>query len=147
MINLTRSQINLPSLTYFNMNGNQLTEIPSLLQYIPNLKQIHLHMNKVTSLNVLCRDRFKHLEVLDIGGNKVTELPVAFVKLLPELTQLVIINNDLQKLPNMLGLHKKIKNISVEGNPLRSIRRPIIAKGSAGILQYLGDRYIEANDK
>lgn len=46
----------------------------------------------------------------------------------------------------MLGLHKKLKNVSVEGNPLKSIRRPIIAKGSAGILAYLGDRYIEEND-
>ena len=46
----------------------------------------------------------------------------------------------------MLGLHKRLKNVSVEGNPLKSIRRPIIAKGSAGILAYLGDRYIEEND-
>ena len=46
----------------------------------------------------------------------------------------------------MLGLHKKLKNVSVEGNPLKSIRRPNIAKGSAGILAYLGDRYIEEND-
>jgi len=46
----------------------------------------------------------------------------------------------------MLGLHKKLKNVSVEGNPLKSIRRQIIAKGSAGILAYLGDRYIEEND-
>jgi hypothetical protein len=46
----------------------------------------------------------------------------------------------------MLGLHKKLKNVSVEGNPLKSIRRPVIAKGSAGILAYLGDRYIEEND-
>jgi hypothetical protein len=46
----------------------------------------------------------------------------------------------------MLGLHKKLKNVSVEGNPLKSIRRPIIAKGAAGILAYLGDRYIEEND-
>lgn len=57
-----------------------------------------------------------------------------------------MINNDCQKLPNMLGLHKKLKNVSVEGNPLKSIRRPIIAKGAAGILAYLGDRYIEEND-
>jgi len=47
----------------------------------------------------------------------------------------------------MLGLHKKLKNVSVEGNPLKAIRRPIIARGSAGILAYLADRYIEVNDK
>jgi len=104
-------------------------------------------MNRITSLNPLCRDRFKSLEVIDIGGNKVADLPVALIKFLSELTQLVLVNNDLQRLPNMLGLHKKLKNVSVEGNPLKAIRRPIIARGSVGILAYLADRYIEVNDK
>lgn len=74
--------VRLESLTYINLNGNQLSEIPKLLQYVPNLAQLHMHMNKVSSLNVLCRDRFNSLEVLDLGGNKVTEVPVAFVKML-----------------------------------------------------------------
>lgn len=46
----------------------------------------------------------------------------------------------------MIGKHKTIKNIQVDGNPLKSIRRPIIARGSAGILQYLEDRFIEGTD-
>ena len=103
-------------------------------------------MNKVTSVNILCRDRFNSLEVIDLGGNKLTDIPIAFVKFLQNLTQLILINNDIQKLPNILGQHSKIKNISVDGNPLKSIRRPIIAKGSAGILAYLADRYIAEND-
>jgi len=41
-----------------------------------------MHMNKVSSLNILCRDRFNSLEVIDLGGNKVAEVPVAFVKML-----------------------------------------------------------------
>lgn len=28
---------NLQSLTYINLNGNQLSEIPKVLQYVPNL--------------------------------------------------------------------------------------------------------------
>ena len=55
-------------------------------------------------------------------------------------------NNDIQRLPNLIGRHKTIKNIQVDGNPLKSIRRPIIARGSAGILQYLEDRFIEGTD-
>jgi Leucine-rich repeat (LRR) protein len=74
--------VKLDSLTYINLNGNQLSEIPKLLQFVPNLAQLHMHMNKVSSLNVLCRDRFNSLEVLDLGGNKVAEVPVAFVKML-----------------------------------------------------------------
>lgn len=74
--------VRLDSLTYINLNGNQLSEIPKLLQFVPNLAQLHMHMNKVVSLNVLCRDRFNSLEVLDLGGNKIAEVPVAFVKML-----------------------------------------------------------------
>ena len=55
-------------------------------------------------------------------------------------------NNDIQRLPNLIGQHKTTKNIQVDGNPLKSIRRPIIARGSAGILQYLEDRFIEGTD-
>lgn len=74
--------VRLDSLTYINLNGNQLSEIPKLLQFVPNLAQLHMHMNKVSSLNILCRDRFNSLEVIDLGGNKVAEVPVAFVKML-----------------------------------------------------------------
>ena len=52
-------------------------------------------MNKVVSLNVLCRDKFNSLEVIDFGGNKIGEVPVAFVKFLQNLTQLILINNDI----------------------------------------------------
>jgi hypothetical protein len=45
----------------------------------------------------------------------------------------------------LIGHHKKLKNIQVDGNPLKSIRRPIIARGSQGILQYLADRYTDAD--
>jgi hypothetical protein len=46
----------------------------------------------------------------------------------------------------LLGLHKKLKNIQVEGNPLKSIRRAIIEKGSQGILKYLSERFNQDTD-
>lgn len=142
---ISPENIQLNSLVYLNMNGNQLTQIPKVTKYIPSLKQLHLHMNKVESLNYLCRSAFVSLETFDIGGNKLTELPAAFVHYLKNLKQLVVINNDIQKLPNLVGKHAMLKNFQVEGNPLKSIRRPIIARGSAGILQYLADRYTDAD--
>ena len=140
------NRINLPSLTYINLNGNSLTKIPEVLQYLPNLKQLLLHMNKIQSVRPLCRKAFAGLETLDIGGNKIDEIPVAFVYYLRSLGQLTLTNNDIQRLPNMIGKHKSIKNIQVDGNPLKTIRRPIIAKGSQGILAYLHDRYVEGQD-
>lgn len=103
-------------------------------------------MNKITSVKPLCRSLFSGLEVIDLGGNKVDELPVALIHYCKGLCQLTLTNNELNKLPNLIGLHKTLKNIQVEGNPLKSIRRQIIEKGSAGILGYLMDRYVEAND-
>ena len=43
-------------------------------------------------------------------------------------------------------MHKKIKQIQVDGNPLKSIRRAIIDKGSQGVLKYLMDKYVEGTD-
>jgi len=43
-------------------------------------------------------------------------------------------------------MHKSIKNLQVDGNPLKTIRRPIIARGSQGVLAHLADKYVEGND-
>lgn len=52
-------------------------------------------MNRLTDVAELCRPAFEHLEVLDIGNNKVREIPIAFVHFLGSLTNLCIVNNDL----------------------------------------------------
>jgi Leucine-rich repeat (LRR) protein len=103
-------------------------------------------MNKVTSVNVLCRSAFSGLELLDLGGNKVVELPIALIHFLKGLCQLTLTNNDINRLPHLIGFHKNIRNIQVDGNPLKSIRRAIIDKGSQGIVQYLMDKYVEEYD-
>jgi len=134
------------SLTYLNLNGNQLTKVPPLCRFMPNLKQLHLHMNKLTGVEELCREGYQALETLDLGQNKIQQLPVALVFYLKNLCQLTLLNNDIQRLPHLLGRHKAIKNLQVDGNPLKTIRRPIIARGSAGVLEYLADKYVEGHD-
>jgi len=90
-----RSQINLPSLSYLNLNGNQLTKIPKIVRYLPNLKQLHLHMNRIEDVEELCRESMKGLEVLDLGGNKIQVVPIALIKYLGNLTALTLMNNDI----------------------------------------------------
>jgi len=84
--------------------------------------------------------------VLDIGSNKVREIPIALVHFLPNLVQLTLVNNDIEKLPNLLGLHTNIKYLTVEGNPLKTIRRAVIEKGTEAILAYLKDKFVENRD-
>jgi hypothetical protein len=39
-----------------------------------------------------------------------------------------------------------LKNITVDGNPLKSIRRPIVDGGSGRLMKHLGDRFNENTD-
>lgn len=64
---LNAEHIDWPSITYINLNGNQITTVPYIFRYMPNLSQIHLHMNKVTSVNELCREAYVNLNTLDLG--------------------------------------------------------------------------------
>lgn len=54
-LDVRRDQIDLPLLTYISLNGNQLTRIPTVLKNLPNLQQLHLHINKITDVKELCR--------------------------------------------------------------------------------------------
>lgn len=57
------------------------------------------------------------------------------------LEELNLANNDLGALPPTLGLLSPVlRSLSLEGNPLRTIRRPILERGSAAVLQYLKDK-------
>lgn len=35
--NMRREQVNMPNLTYLSLNGNSLTQIPTVLRYLPKL--------------------------------------------------------------------------------------------------------------
>jgi hypothetical protein len=94
----------------------------------------------------LCYKEFGKLETLDLGTNKITEIPIALVHFMRNLTQLTLINNDLEKLPPLLGNHKKIKSLTIEGNPLKTIRRPVIIKGNDAIMGNLIDKFIAGRD-
>lgn len=103
-------------------------------------------MNKISSVDEFCRSLYSHIEVIDLGGNKLTTIPTALIHFLENLNQLTLINNDIQRLPNLIGRHKKLKNIQVDGNPLKTIRRPIIDGGSQRLIQYLHDKFSEQYD-
>lgn len=99
-------------------------------------------MNKITELKEFCRKEFKILEVVDLGNNKIREVPIALFHYLQNLNLINLQNNDIDRLPSIIGLHKTLKTIQVDGNPLKSIRRPIIDKGSDSLMQHLRDKFI-----
>ena len=122
--------VQLPNLSYLSLNRNQLPRVPSICKFMPALKQLHLHMNKLTDVKELCRAEFANLEVIDIGNNRIAEIPIALPYYLAKMTTLAMVNNDCLNLPHWLGFHKTIQSVNVEGNPLKRIRRQIVEKGT-----------------
>lgn len=63
------------------------------------------------------------------------------VSKLAALEELNLLNNDISGLPPKLGLlGPKLRVLQLEGNPLRSIRRSIMERGTAAVLEYLQSR-------
>ena len=75
---------------------------------MPALKQLHLHMNQLTDVRELCRHEFANLDTLDIGNNRISEIPIALPYYIANLNSLAMVNNDCITLQHWLGFHKTI---------------------------------------
>ncbi|XP_076789555.1 leucine-rich repeat-containing protein 40 isoform X2 [Arvicanthis niloticus] len=119
-------------LLYLRRNKLQvLPEFPSCRQ----LKELHLAENQIETLGAEHLQHLQAILVLDLRGNKLRSVPEEMA-LLQSLERLDLSNNDISSLPCSLGnLH--LKFLALEGNPLRTIRREIIAKGTQEVLKYL----------
>jgi Leucine-rich repeat (LRR) protein len=60
---------------------------------------------------------------------------------LAELTHLNIENNNIGVLPTVMGFHQKLRVLQVDGNPLKTIRRTIIEKGTQELMAYLRNKH------
>ena len=56
------------------------------------------------------------------------------------LEELNLADNDISMLPPRLGLLAKMRCLHLQGNPLRSIRRPVLERGTQAVLEYLRGR-------
>ena len=80
----------------------------------------------------------ERLRVLRLADNKIREAPAAIARL-KRLEELDLTNNDVAALPPQLGT-LQLRSLKVEGNPLRMIRRTVVEKGTAALLEYLRDK-------
>ncbi|RLN92892.1 hypothetical protein BBJ28_00021544 [Nothophytophthora sp. Chile5] len=132
--------VQMASIKYIDLRQNKLEVFPLLPEKSTCLDQLFLGFN---SLHQIPEDTIlavkDSLTVFDVRDNKVQRLPERFAQLY-RLKTLDLTNNDLHDLPAELGYLKYLNHLLVEGNPLRSIRRSIIASGTEPLKKYLRTR-------
>ncbi|KFP75449.1 Leucine-rich repeat-containing protein 40, partial [Apaloderma vittatum] len=151
----------MKSLRQLDCNKNYLETVPSKLATMASLEQLYLRKNKLHSLpefpsckllkelhagenqiEILNAENLKHLNslsVLELRDNKIKSVPDE-IALLQKLERLDLANNDISRLPYTLGNLPQLKFLALEGNPLRTIRRDLLQKGTQELLKYLRSR-------
>uniref|UniRef100_A0A672LYQ2 Leucine-rich repeat-containing protein 40-like n=1 Tax=Sinocyclocheilus grahami TaxID=75366 RepID=A0A672LYQ2_SINGR len=146
----------MKNLRMLDCSRNQIGSIPPVLAQMESLEQLYLRHNKLRFLPELhcCETlKVKHLEEYIVivlrkrltQDNKVKNLPEE-ITLLQGLERLDLTNNDISSLPCGLGTLPKLKSLALEGNPLRTIRRDLLTKGTGELLKYLRSRIQEHPD-
>jgi len=125
---------NNPKLKVLAVKINKLEAIEALVN-CPELQELLVGKNFITSLDFVAPVAGT-LTLLDCSDNKVAAVPEN-IKGMTSLRRLDLTNNDLSNLPPELSLMDGLTSLAVEGNPLKTIRREIISKGTVAIKEYL----------
>ncbi|KAG6421333.1 hypothetical protein SASPL_117884 [Salvia splendens] len=156
----------LPKLLCLKLDGNPLKKIPSdgfravskirildlsgaagalpedpAFSSLPELEELYLRRMQIPAFPLEIMTLQK-LHILDMSQNSLQSIPES-IKDLSSLIELNLSDNNISSLPPNLGLlEPSLQVLKVDGNPLRSIRRPILDRGTKAILNYLKDRIV-----
>ncbi|KAL0236293.1 hypothetical protein GEMRC1_002875 [Eukaryota sp. GEM-RC1] len=162
---LTVIQDNFHEFTHLkelNLSSNQLTSLPQSLINHDSLKNLNVSFNQrlgdFLSSQILNMAHLTRLELQGIGltcipeinsndlclinvsDNSIDEISTEFLRKNSEIQDVNIENNNVSSLPDELAFLSSLKSLSINGNPLRSIRPSIRVGGSAKIISYLKKR-------
>ncbi|XP_054880076.1 leucine-rich repeat-containing protein 40 isoform X2 [Poeciliopsis prolifica] len=129
----------LQQLTHIDLRNNQLTDLPSEMKNLSKLRCIVLNYNRFSSFPEALY-QIVTLETVMLGNNQVGGVDPSRLRQLLSLSTLDLSNNDLLRVPPELGLCTSLRCLSLEGNPFRTPRVAIVAKGTDAVLEYLRSR-------
>ncbi|KAI4894986.1 hypothetical protein NFI96_010794 [Prochilodus magdalenae] len=134
----------MASLEQLYLRHNKLRFLPELPS-CKTLKELHCGNNQIEVLEAAHLKHLSSLSVLELRDNKVKSLPEE-ITLLQGLERLDLTNNDISSVPFGLGTLPKLTSLALEGNPLRTIRRELLTKGTSELMKYLRSRIQEEPD-
>lgn len=123
-----------------NLSGNGLRTLPcGLLASSPDLHELRLRRCGIRSIDALPMEH-PRLATLDLEENQLGEGPPWLPSMLPQLRTLLLSNNGLLNLPPEWGFWESLQNVSLAGNPLKSLPQSLLAQGWAAVALRLRDR-------
>uniref|UniRef100_A0A8C5AR12 Leucine-rich repeat-containing protein 40 n=1 Tax=Gadus morhua TaxID=8049 RepID=A0A8C5AR12_GADMO len=129
----------LMQLTHLDLRNNQLSDLPSDLGSLKKLRSVILNYNKFKCFPDVLYE-IVSLETVLLGNNQVGGLDAERLKALAALYTLDLSNNDLLNVAPELGLCTSLRCLSLDGNPFRTPRAAIVAKGTDAVMEYLRSR-------
>ncbi|XP_071342855.1 leucine-rich repeat-containing protein 40 [Trachinotus anak] len=129
----------LLQLIHIDLRNNQLCDLPPDMKNLTKLRSIILSYNRFKSFPEVLY-QISSLEIVLLGNNQVGEVDPSRLMKLMHLSTLDLSNNDLLNIPPELGLCSSLRCLSLEGNPFRTPRAAIVAKGTDAVLEYLRSR-------
>ncbi|ETL83029.1 hypothetical protein F442_17556 [Phytophthora nicotianae P10297] len=121
-----------------DLRNNSLSRLPVEVSQLRSLETLLLSFNKIETLDRFPWSQLANVSVISVSDNKLRSLGRIYDA--PQLASLSFENNNLTKVPCELGLCPRLRAIYMNGNPQRTVRGTVIAKGSAEILAYLKNK-------
>ncbi|XP_068449371.1 leucine-rich repeat-containing protein 40 [Clinocottus analis] len=129
----------LLQLMHIDLRNNQLSDLPSEMKNLTKLCSIVLNYNRFKSFPEVLYQMVS-LETVLLGNNQVDKVDPHRLMGLVHLSTLDLSNNDLLNIPPELGLCGSLRCLSLEGNPFRTPRAAVVARGTDAVLEYLRSR-------
>ncbi|KAJ3340256.1 hypothetical protein HDU93_007218 [Gonapodya sp. JEL0774] len=137
----------LPFLRNLDLSKNALQSIPcpnpaadgDVRPLFPSLDTLSVSFNRLTILPGCINIIFPKLTALLAESNKITAIEAPQISL-GNLEVLDLRNNDISKVPEELGLCRKMRSLRIEGNPFRVPRQAVMQQGTDAIMKYLRER-------
>jgi hypothetical protein len=108
-----------------DLSDNCLEMWPDWLICLPYLRELILYKNHLTNVNVFILEQLHYLTILDLGHNRLCELPENLGLLLPQLRRLHVEENQLTYLPASLLFCDLLNYVNVCDNHFTSRQEPL----------------------
>mmetsp|Transcript_6563 Transcript_6563/g.17608 ORF Transcript_6563/g.17608 Transcript_6563/m.17608 type:complete len:720 (+) Transcript_6563:145-2304(+) len=105
-------------LRVLSLRSNRLSSLPDTFDQLCNLRVLNVKNNRIKKIQHGFCSRLRHLQVLDVARNMLTELP-ADLGYLQCIDSMDLSENSITHVPqNVLRLRGKLKEVNFDGNPI-----------------------------